>query len=320
MVALQLGGAPAATLGEVKNRADLVIFWGSNPADSHPRHFTRYSGTAKGRLNPNGRKDRHIIVVDIRKTPSVKYSDEFIQIKPGYDYEAFTAMRMIANGHIPDADEIGGIPMQTLIDLVEKCKKARMGVLFFGQGITETKGKHQNSMSIYQFGKDMANHSKFLTLPMRGHYNVVGSGNTMCWQTGYPFAVNFGRGYPQFNPGEFSVVDLLLRKEPDVAVIVAAEPLDHLPYAAAKHLENIPTIVLDPRKTLTTNIAKVVIPVKHAGISVEGTAYRMDHIPIKMQAVLESPWPKDDVPLETIIARIKEIRAEEKKTKDGKAA
>lgn len=309
MVALQLGGAPAATLGEVKNRSDLVIFWGSNPADSHPRHFTRYSGTVKGRFTPKGRKDRYIVVVDIRKTPSVKYGDEHIQIRPGSDYEILTVMRMLANGKRPDQDEVGGVKVDTLEKLVDRCKKARMGVMFFGQGITETRGKHQNSAAIYQFGKDMAAHSKFLTLPMRGHYNVVGSGNTMCWQTGYPFAVNFGRGYPQFNPGEFSVVDLLLRREPDVAVIVAAEPMDHLPYEAAKHLENIPLIVLDPRETLTTKIANVVIPVKHAGISVEGTAYRMDHIPIKMQAVLESPWPKDDVPLSRIINRIKEIRS-----------
>jgi formylmethanofuran dehydrogenase subunit B len=310
MVALQLGGAPAATLGEVKNRADLVIFWGSNPAESHPRHFTRYSGSAKGRFNPNGRKDRYIILVDVRPTPSVKYADEFIQIEPGYDFEVLTVMRMLINGHRPELDKIGGIAVETLEKLVARCKAARLGVLFFGQGITETRGKHQNSLVIYQFGKEMSRHSKFLTLPMRGHYNVVGSGNTMCWQTGYPFAVNFGRGYPQFNPGEFSVVDLLKRKEPDAALIVAAEPMDHLPYEAARHLESIPTIVLDPRETLTTKMATVVIPVKHAGVSVEGTAYRMDHIPIRMRAPLTSPWPKDDVPLETIIQRIKAIRKE----------
>jgi len=317
MVALQLGGAPAATLGEVKNRADLVIFWGSNPADSHPRHFTRYSGTARGRFTQKGRKDRYIVVVDVRRTPSVKYADEFIQIGHGRDYEILTAMRMIAGGKRPDRDEIGGVGVDTLANLVDRCKNARLGVLFFGQGITETRGKHQNSTAIYQFGKDMARYSKFLTMPMRGHYNVVGSGNTMCWQTGYPFAVNFGRGYPQFNPGEFSVVDLLTRKEPDAALIVAAEPMDHLPYAAASHLEDIPTIALDPRETMTTKIAKVVIPVKHAGVSVEGSAYRMDHVPLRMQAPLKSPWPKDDAPLDTIIRKIKQIRIDEAGKTDG---
>ena len=309
MVALQLGGAPAATLGEIKNRADLVIFWGSNPAESHPRHFVRYSGSAKGRLTPKGRKDRRVVVVDIRKTPSVKYADQFIQVAPGSDYEVLTVMRMLTNGFRPDCHKVGGVKVSTLEKLVNRIKTARMGVMFFGLGITETRGNHQNSTAIYQLGKDMARHAKFLTLPMRGHYNVVGSGNTMCWQTGYPFAVNFGRGYPQFNPGEFSVVDLLTRREPDVALIVSAEPMDHLPYEAARHLLDIPTIVLDPRRTLTTKIATVVIPVKHAGVSVEGTAYRMDHVPIRMRKVLESPWPKDDLPLSRMIEKVKTIRA-----------
>ena len=129
MVALQLGGAPAATLGEVKNRSDLVIFWGSNPADCHPRHFTRSSGTAKGRFTHKGRKDRHIVVVDIRKTPSWCYSDEFILIKPGYDYEVLTVMRMLTNGKRPDCDEVGGIKVGEVDKLVERGKKARMGVM-----------------------------------------------------------------------------------------------------------------------------------------------------------------------------------------------
>ena len=35
----------SCTLGEVKNRADLLIYWGGNPAECHPRHFTRYTLT-----------------------------------------------------------------------------------------------------------------------------------------------------------------------------------------------------------------------------------------------------------------------------------
>ena len=36
-MAFQGVGEVTCSLGEVKNRADLVIFWGSNPAESHPR-------------------------------------------------------------------------------------------------------------------------------------------------------------------------------------------------------------------------------------------------------------------------------------------
>jgi formylmethanofuran dehydrogenase subunit B len=36
VMATQEVGESTCTLGEVKNRADLVIFWGSNPVESHP--------------------------------------------------------------------------------------------------------------------------------------------------------------------------------------------------------------------------------------------------------------------------------------------
>ena len=62
-------GKVSCTLGEVKNRADLIIYWGGNPAECHPRHFTKYTLMPKGKFVPNGRKDRTMVLVDIRETP-----------------------------------------------------------------------------------------------------------------------------------------------------------------------------------------------------------------------------------------------------------
>ncbi|MCG8648406.1 MAG: hypothetical protein MI861_01150, partial [Pirellulales bacterium] len=56
IMALQEFGEVTCTLGEVRNRADLVIFWGCNPADSHPRHAQRYSVHPAGRFLPNSRQ------------------------------------------------------------------------------------------------------------------------------------------------------------------------------------------------------------------------------------------------------------------------
>ncbi len=55
-LAFQGVGESTSTLGEVKNRADLVIYWGGNPAESHPRHFGRYAVTPKGMFIPGGKK------------------------------------------------------------------------------------------------------------------------------------------------------------------------------------------------------------------------------------------------------------------------
>ena len=69
-VAIQEVGEVTCTLGEIKNRGDLIIFWGCNPALTHPRHFTKYSLMPKGTYLPRGRKDRYCVLVDVRKTRS----------------------------------------------------------------------------------------------------------------------------------------------------------------------------------------------------------------------------------------------------------
>jgi len=78
-MAMQSVGEVTCTLGEVRNRGDLIIFWGSNPAESHPRHFTKYSLMPKGMFVPNGRKDRTCVVVDVRKTKSAKADTAWIR-------------------------------------------------------------------------------------------------------------------------------------------------------------------------------------------------------------------------------------------------
>jgi formylmethanofuran dehydrogenase subunit B len=67
-----LGGKITCTLGEVKNRADFIVYWGGNPAECHPRHFSKYTLTQKGKFVPEGRKGRTMVLVDIRETPSAR--------------------------------------------------------------------------------------------------------------------------------------------------------------------------------------------------------------------------------------------------------
>ena len=48
ILAIQEVGHPGCTLGQVKNRADLVIYWACNPTEAHPRHMSRYTTYAHG--------------------------------------------------------------------------------------------------------------------------------------------------------------------------------------------------------------------------------------------------------------------------------
>ena len=57
--ALQHVGEVTCTLGEIKNRADLIVVWGADPLESHPRLFSRYGLDSQGTLLPGGRSDRY---------------------------------------------------------------------------------------------------------------------------------------------------------------------------------------------------------------------------------------------------------------------
>ena len=59
----------------VGSRYHLIIFWGSNPVESHPRHWERYSVFPAGQLVPDGRADRFLVVADVRPTPSTEAAD-----------------------------------------------------------------------------------------------------------------------------------------------------------------------------------------------------------------------------------------------------
>jgi formylmethanofuran dehydrogenase subunit B len=293
-------------LGEVKNRADLIIYWGGNPAECHPRHFTKYTIMQKGKFVPN-RKARTMVLVDIRETPSAKAADIFLQLQPGKDFEVVTTLRALLKNQPVDRERVAetGLTLEQLQDLVDRMKRARFGVLFFGMGLSMTRGKHMNSAAVLTLAAELNAFTKFVAMPMRGHGNVTGADVVLRYTTGYPFGVNLSRGYPRFNPGEFSTVDLIVRGDNDAALVLGADPGATMPQPGIDHLARIPTIVLDPKVTHTSRLARVHITTAATGISAPGTAYRMDEIPLPLRPALRSPYPTD----EEVIRRIRQAVA-----------
>jgi formylmethanofuran dehydrogenase subunit B len=297
-----LGGKVTCTLGEVKNRADFIVYWGGNPAECHPRHFTKYTLMQKGKFLPRGRKDRTMVLVDIRETKSVKAADIFLQIKPGKDFEVLTILRALVKGQPVDERSVAetGLTLEALQDLAERMKRAKFGIIFFGMGLSMTRGKHMNSAAVLTLAAELNAYTKFVAMPMRGHGNVTGADVVMRAATGYPFGINFSRGYPRYNPGEFSTIDLLVRGDADAALILGADPGATMPQPAIDHLARIPTIVLDPKVTHTSRLARVHVTTAATGISAPGTGYRMDEVPLPLRPALKSPYPTD----EEVIRRI----------------
>ncbi len=309
-MAFQSVGESTASLGEIKNRADFVMYWGGNPAEAHPRHFERYAVTAKGMNTPNGKDDRHIAMVDIRPTPSSLIADTFLQVKPGSDFELLWAMRAMVKGAALDdsIEERTGISKDVLEELVERMKNCQFGVIFFGMGLTMTRGRHFNAGALLELTTDLNQHTHFVALPTRGHGNVTGADNVVSWQTGFPFGVNFNRGYPRFNPGEFTTSDLLGRGEADALCVIASDPASNFSAKAIEHIKTIPVITLDPKPTHTSKLAKVAFTTATYGINTPGTVYRMDNVALSLRPAFDSPFPSDQMVLKAIKERVCELR------------
>ncbi|HKI35085.1 MAG TPA: formylmethanofuran dehydrogenase subunit B, partial [Gemmataceae bacterium] len=245
VMALQEVGESTCTLGEIKNRADLVIFWGSNPVESHPRHFERYSVLPRGRFIPGGRADRTLVVADVKPTASTEAADLFLPVKPGCDFEALVTLRSLVRGGPVEATASTGAPLPLLKDLAHRMKSCRYGIVFFGLGLSMTGLGHHNVEALLLLVRDLNDYTRFFARRMRVQGDVTGADTVLTWQTGYPFSVSLSRGYPRYNPGEFSANNMLERGEVDACLLVGSEGVARFSEAAVDHLRRVPTIALD---------------------------------------------------------------------------
>jgi len=359
VLSIQDVGFSTCTLGQIRHRADLVLYWASNPWSAHPRHIERYTNFTEGRFRSSEwnkylsglgahrskqarqraaklagdigvastetavkeeqvqclprtlfEKERKMIVVDVRRTRSADIADYFLQVEPNKDYEIFQALRLLLKDEELEVDSVGGVPVEVLEDLVDVLVGCEFGVLFFGVGLTMSEGKLRNIEAGISLVRDLNQYTKFIIMPMRGHYNVTGANIVSTWQTGYPFAVDLSHGYPRYNPGETSVVDILSRDESDAALIVASDPVAHFPKEAAQNLIKNPVIVIDPETTATSMVADVVLPSAISGIEVDGTAYRMDRVPLPLKKVVSPPKTllSDEQILQKILREVRRLK------------
>ncbi|MHA1360702.1 MAG: formylmethanofuran dehydrogenase subunit B, partial [Candidatus Helarchaeota archaeon] len=281
------------------------------PSAAHPRHMSRYSMFVRGFFRDKGAKERTLIVVDPRNTDAAKLADIHIQVEQGKDAELIFAMRAALNGlDIPDM--VAGVSKEKILEVLEILKKAYFGVLFFGMGLTQAFGRHRNITTAVNLVRQLNSYTKWIISPMRGHWNVTGSGTVWAWLSGYPMAIDFARGYPRYNPGEYCANDVLVNGEADAALIIASDPGAHFPAKSIRHLAKIPVIAIEPHITPTTELAELILPPTIVGIEEEGTGYRMDHVPLRMRKVIEPPEGclADETILKKILAKVKEIKGQ----------
>src|SRR4051794_40652133 len=282
-LAFQARGTSTATLGEVRDRAEVVVIWGVDPATTHPRLFERL------RLPDPARA---LIVVGERRTATAELADTFVALAADGELEALSALRAGVR-HTP----LGGAAAE-LDDLAARLRGARhVAILHHVRGLVE-------ALALHALVRDLAAATHAVALTLRREANAAGAEDVLAWQTGYPAAVSFAGGRPRANPGELSAAAVLERGDADAALVVASDPLAHLPPAAAERLRAIPVVTVDATATATADAARVAFTTAAAGVHRAGVVHRLDGVPVPLRAIIASERPSAEDVLTAIAERI----------------
>jgi formylmethanofuran dehydrogenase subunit B len=283
-LAYQAIGSSTATFGEIRDRAELVVIWRADPVVTNPRLLERL------RLERATRGSRELVVVDARRTATAEEADAFIELDVADDFEALWTLRALVTSAPLDRDRASAPPLD---DLSRRLLGARHVALLYGADV--------EALALFALVRDLARDRHAVTLGLRRDANGRGAEDVLTWQTGFPATVSFARGHPR---EELSADALLERDEVDAALVVASDPLGHLPAAAADHLRGLPTVVVDARATATSQAARVAFATAADGIEVPGTVHRMDGVPIPLRAPLATELGREGPSTEDVLAAI----------------
>lgn len=288
LVAAQRRGRASATLGELRHRADIVLFWGVDPSERYPRFLERFADGP-----PAFAKHRAIIAVDVGSATGPRDCGERISVPPDREIDALTAARAVLRGHEPTSvhEDIAGV-----IDLTRRLiVEARyVGIVFDA----EPGGLPRDSdlpEALIAFTQSLNAHLRAALFALRAGGNRNGFESLLTWQTGYPFSVSFASGRPRYEAEE-TTSDRLARGRYEAVLVVGSARA--LPPPVIVELQKRPTVIIGPRASEAPLAAKVAIDTGVPGIHDSGLVLRMDDVPFDVRGLLPHPQRMEDLLLD----------------------
>lgn len=302
IIALQRVGQSTCSLGEVRNRCDLILVWGADPLRSHPRLLERFAGPRIDSPTLSA-LERFVVVIDTERTATAQRADLFLQVAPGTDFEILWTLRALLEGLAIDDNAMpGGVDTRQLAAFVRRMRTCRAGVVLFGAGLTRSPGGgHHAVEALLRLVAELNRHTRFYALRLPQAGNAVGADSVLCWQTGFPLGVNLARGYPRYEPVEYSASALLERGEADACVLVDSQALTSLSALAQQRVRHMPSVVLDTLDTACPFTSSVAFTTAVPGVHTAGSVHRMDGIPLPLRPFLHSRLPTDADVLSAIL-------------------
>lgn len=272
---LQDLGWVMTTMSEIKNRADFIIFAGTD-ASNYPRFLERVVWN-KNSLFGDPEKRQIVYIGDKLKTSAGKSpagkSPTILKCKQEEISEIISVLHaIIADNKIQQA-KIAGINLTTLQKLAEQMKQAKYGVIVWASGELNFPHAELTIQSICELVKYLTRTTRFAGFALAGGDGVMSANSLSAWQSGFPLRVNFSVGVPKHDVGRNSTKNLLKNKVADAMVWISGFSSNINPPEA-----KIPTIVLATPGTKLDFKPDVFIPVSTPGVDHSGQLIRTDSV------------------------------------------
>ncbi|HYK82059.1 MAG TPA: hypothetical protein VEU55_02860 [Gemmatimonadales bacterium] len=281
-LAAQRRGRAAATLGELRQRADLLVFWAVDPSARYPRYASRYAVAPPGLDTPAGRSSRTVVAVDVGASGGPADADQRVRLGPADEVDALGVMRAVVQGRT-GTDEPRFVPAA---ELARRMSTARYVALVVDGEPGPEPAEPDRAEALVTLAQALNGPTRCALSTLRGGGNRSGADAVLTWQTGFPFAADFAHGAPEYRP-HADAAALLAASEIDAALVIGAAA--SLPEAVARGLAGIATVVIGPRASAAAWRPAVAIDTGVAGIHEGGTACRMDDVPLPLRPALSAP-------------------------------
>ncbi|MFX0022805.1 MAG: formylmethanofuran dehydrogenase subunit B [Candidatus Hermodarchaeota archaeon] len=305
-------GITLTTITEIINKADLLILWGANAAESIPRLLNK-ALFSRGKFRMTGREIKTLIVIDPVKTASfgvMGVRDVALQIETGKDIDLIRVLKeeCCTMNSIPETG-VAGIDKDDLKRLLLHLTGAENGVIFIGQGLLRPQSGEdviKELLELVQLVNVKQEKGRMSVMMLGGHYNMAGFEHIALSSYGSNHSLQFSNN--QLVDTSDTIITKIEKEDFDCSIIVGTDPVSHLPFRLSKELLKKPLILIDNKQSASSYAADVIIPSSITGIECGGLVYRLDHVPIELKKILNPPTNihSDEEILNNIIDALKE--------------
>jgi formylmethanofuran dehydrogenase subunit B len=299
---LQDSGWMTTTLSEIRNRMDVMLIVGPDPAHAFPRFYERCVNppdTILGRPS----KPRRLFRLGSAANPSPPPANDVEVVQVPCDEihlpAALAALRARISGKDVEVGDALGFSPTSLNEIAEALRNAAYGVVVWSAAAFTAESSELIVQVLVELVRDLNRTTRCSGFPLGGSDNLIGANQTCIWQYGVPLRTSFAGGVPDYDPLLNSARRRLAAAETDAVVWISAFR-DEAPVGLPANV-----IALAPPGTKFDRTPAVQIPIGTPGIDHAGQIFRMDNVvALPLHGLLQRNLPSASDVLDRIVAAL----------------